>query len=262
MAVTPAAAVHPATGEADEYVHSKGNPMDKLLSELVERLRLAHPENLISVILYGSAASGDYQGPFSDLNVFCVVARLDTSALSATEGVVRWWRDKGNPSPLLMTLDEMRGSTDCFPIEFHDMRERRRVLFGDDVVEGLTVDEAFYRARVEYELRAKMIRLRQKAAGVLSDRDLLIRLMEDSVSTFCILGRHALRLVDGEAPWSKREIVAALEFRFGLASQPFYTLLDLREGKLKSKSVEPVLLFEEYLAQVNRLTDAVDRLER
>ena len=236
--------------------------MDKLLSELVERLRLAHADNLLSVVLYGSAASGEYRGPFSDLNVFCVVARLDTSALSATEGVVRWWREKGNPSPLLMTLDEMRGSTDCFPIEFHDMRERRRVLFGEDVVADLTVDEAFYRARVEYELRAKMIRLRQKAAGILSDRDLLVRLMEDSLSTFCVLGRHALRIVDGNAPWAKREIIAALESRFGLAPQPFYTLLDLREGKLKARNVEPVPLFDEYLNQINRLTDAVDRLER
>jgi predicted nucleotidyltransferase len=236
--------------------------MEKLLTELVERMRLSLGDNLVSVTLYGSAAVGDHKGPFSDLNVFCVVSRLEVQDLAAAEGAIRWWRDKGHPSPLLMTEKEMHASTDCFPIEFHDMEERRKVLYGTDAVAGIHVDDAFYRARVEYELRAKLLRLRQKAAGVLSDRDLLIRLMEDSVSTFCVLGRHALRLKQGHAPWGKRDIIAALETVFGLRGKPFYTCLDLREGKLKPRQVDPVTLFEEYLGEITELTGAVDRLDR
>ena len=34
------------------------------------------------------------------------------------------------------------------------------------------VDNSFYRAQVEHELRAKLLRLRQKASGMLSDADL------------------------------------------------------------------------------------------
>lgn len=236
--------------------------MEKILNELVERLKHAQGDNLISVILYGSAAAGDFQGPFSDLNVFCVVSRIETDHLAATEETIRWWRGKGNPSPLLMSHEEMRGSTDCFPIEFHDMQERRRVLFGADVVEGLEIDDSHYRARVEYELRAKLIRLRQKAAGMLSERDSLLRLLEDSVSTFCVLGRHAIRLVHGDCPWTKREVVAAIESRFGLTVQAFYTLLDLREGRLKPRQVEPIPLFEKYLQEIAAITAKVNGLER
>lgn len=236
--------------------------MEKLLNELVERLKRAQGGNLVSVVLYGSAAAGDFHGPFSDLNVFCVVDRLNAEFLGATEGAIRWWRSKGNPSPLLMTIEEMRGSTDCFPIEFHDMLERRKVLFGADVVEGLAIDDSHYRARVEYELRAKLIRLRQKAAGVLSDRDQLLRLLQDSLSTFCVLGRHALRLAGGSSPWTKREVVAAIEERFGLSVQAFYTLLDLREGRLKPRQVEPSTLFEQYLQEIAALTATVNAFER
>ena len=89
---------------------------------------------------------------------------------------------------------KLQTSTDCFPIEFHDMQEQRRVLFGKDVIAGLAIDRSFYRAQVEHELRAKLLRLRQKGAGLLSDEKGLLRLMLDSVSTFLVLARHALLL--------------------------------------------------------------------
>jgi len=153
--------------------------MEQKLEELVERLRGAHGERLVSVILYGSAASSDYHGEFSDLNVLCVLTRVTPVELGASEPIFKWWRD-GNPTPLLLSEEEVRTSTDCFPIEFHDMQERRRVLFGQDVIEKLEIDKTFYRAQVEHELRAKLLRLRQKAAGILADKQGLLRLMIDS----------------------------------------------------------------------------------
>jgi hypothetical protein len=143
-----------------------------------------------------------------------------------------------------------------------DMRERRRVLYGDDIVAGLEVEDVFYRAQVEHDLRAKELRLRQKAAGVLSDTTLLLRLMLDSVSTFCVLGRHALRLAGADATWSKRGIVAACMQRFGLAGHSFYTLLDLREGRAKAKDLAATKLFEDYLKDIALLVVAVDALDR
>jgi hypothetical protein len=60
---------------------------------------------------------------------------------------------------------------------------------------------------VEHDLRAKVLRLRQKAAGTLSDPGLLRRLLADSVSTFCVLLRHALALHGVAVAARKREIV-------------------------------------------------------
>src|ERR1700691_5983756 len=165
--------------------------MEQKLQDLVDRLRKAQQERLVSVILYGSAASGDHHGEFSDLNVLCVLTRVTPAELRACEPIFKWWRD-GNPSPLLLSEEEVRTSTDCFPIEFHDMQERRRVLFGKDLIQDLVIDRTFYRAQVEMALRSKLLRLRQKAADVLSDKPVLLRLMIDSVPNFLVLARHAL----------------------------------------------------------------------
>jgi len=234
--------------------------MQKPLDQLCQRLRNAYGDRIVSVILYGSAAAGDHHGGFSDINVFCVLREVTARELRESEPVFRWWRALGNPAPLLMGEREIRESTDCFPIEFHDMRERRRVLDGLDVIEGLPVDDRFYRAMVEHELRAKLLRLRQKAAGVMQDRELLLRLLADSLSTFCILVRHALRLAGDEAPWRKRDIIERAREKLGVDPGPFLLLLDLREGRRKPRELQPAIVLEQYLKQIQAVIDGVNRL--
>ena len=235
---------------------------DKLLQQLVEKLASAHGRSLISVVLYGSAVGAEHHAVYSDLNVFCVLAAVTPKELAASEPVFTWWRNQNQPAPLLMSEHEMRAGTDCFPIEFKDMLERRKVLYGTDVVAGLEVDEVFYRAQVEHDLRAKLLRVRQKAAGVLSNSELLIRLMADSLSTFCVLGHHALHLKGEDAPWGKRDVVTRCAERFGLNPQSFYTLLDLREGRVKARDLDATSLFATYLEAIGVLVDAVDKLDR
>jgi hypothetical protein len=236
--------------------------MEKLLNQLTEKLKEAFGQDLVSVILYGSAAAGDFHQRYSDLNILCILRQVSPAELEASEPVLRWWREKGNPAPLLLSEEETRNSTDCFAAEFHDILECRRVLFGADVIEGLAVDDTFYRAQVEHELRAKLLRLRTKAAGVLFDAALLTDLMSDSVSTFLILGRHALKLSGVEAPRSKREIARALSANAGIDTAPFERLLDVRESGAPPAHLNPRETFAAYLNSVRQLVDFVDALSK
>ena len=111
-------------------------------------------------------------------------------------------------------------------------------------------------------MRAKQLRLRQKAAGVLSDKDMLRRLLGDSLSTFCVLFRHAIVLAGGAAPMDKRGVVASAGNLFGIRTEPFDRLLDLREGKTKPRDLEPGPLLERYLGEISAVISAVDRLEK
>jgi hypothetical protein len=235
--------------------------MEKLLGQLVEKLQAAHAKHLRSILLYGSGATGEVHERFSDLNVLCTLDEINPEQLSAAEPVFKWWRARGNPAPLLLAWDEVQASADCFPIEYHDIAERRRVLFGDDPFSGLRIDDRHYRSQVEHDLRAKFLRLRQKAAGVLNEKDLLLRLMADSVSTFCVLARHALRLAGAEAPHSKHAIVASMKQHFGIDARSFDMLLILREGGKRPRDVDPAALFRNYLAEIGELVAAVDRME-
>ncbi len=236
--------------------------MEQQLAELIQRLKTAFGEHLLSAILYGSAAMDDWHERSSDLNVLCVLSLFSSSELAACGPIFRWWRDKGNPPPLLLTADELRDSTDCFPMEFHDMQEHRRVLYGEDVIQNLVIDRSFYRAQVEHELRAKLIRLRQKAAEVLSSPNRLLKLLTDSLATFCVLGRHALILSGHEPRWKKKDVLAALETVMNTRLAGANEILAIRgSGKLSGNS-NVVALFGRYLDEFGLLVRFVDLLRK
>ena len=235
--------------------------MEDKLQELVDRLKQAQHERLRAVILYGSAAAGEHNEHFSDINILCVLTQVTPAELADSEPIFKWWREQGNPSPLLFSEDELRTSTDCFPVEFHDMQERHRILYGTDIIKDLVIDRTFYRAQVEMELRSKLLRLRQKAAEVLTDKAPLLRLMIDSVPNFLVLARHALLLSEQPSGWKKREIVRHLP-DIGVNGAPFDTLLDLREQNKRAGDVDPAVLFAAYLEQIQALVGHVDGIEK
>jgi hypothetical protein len=249
--------------QAEEVRVATGKEViDQKVEALVDRLRPAFGDRLVSVVLYGSATADDYHEQSSDLNILCILSELTPHELSQSEPVFRWWREQGNPPPLLLSEAEVRSSTDSFPMEFHDIQEHRRVLFGPDIIADLTIDRSFYRAQVEHELRAKVIRLRQKAAELLSAPERLTRLMTDSVSTFCVLGRHALLLSGNPARWKKTEIVCALEDAMRMGLPATNEILTIRAEPKKKPPANAAVMFAAYLKEMTALVDFVDRLER
>jgi hypothetical protein len=111
------------------------------------------------------------------------------------------------------------------------------------------------------ELRSKLLRLRQKAADVLSNKAALLRLMIDSVPNFLVLARHALLVSGMPAGFRKREIARRLP-DIGADAAPFETLLDLRDQSKLARDVDPEALFASYLKQIETLVGHVDALEK
>jgi hypothetical protein len=235
---------------------------EQQIAEFRERFVKGFGESAVSLILYGSAAGPEFNEKYSDLNMLCVLTRVAPPELASAEPLFRWWQERGNPAPVLMSEAEVAGSTDCFPIEYQDMQRRHRVLHGKDVIEGLAIDRSFYRAQVEYELRTKLLRLRQKAAGALQDRELLTRLMTDSVTTFLVLGKHGLMLAGHGGGADRHETAQQLREHFALDTEPFETLLDVREQKKKPAAIDAAGVFARYLIGVQQLVDSVDSIHK
>ncbi len=233
--------------------------MDEL-KELVTKLERVYQDRLLSVILYGSGASSDHHAKFSDLNVLCVLKQITPRELGESEPIFGWWKEHKHPSPLLMSEEEVHNSADCFPIEYHDLKDRRKMLYGPDVIADVHVDSKYYRAQIEHELRSKLFRLRQQAASVLSDPEKLFALCVDSVSTFCMLARHAL-IVAGHHQSDRRAVVHQMGVTLEMDVTPFNILLDIREDKSGIDPGDPGELFAQYMECIRRLVEFVDGLE-
>jgi len=234
--------------------------MSDKLSRLVEDLKRAHGDNLASVVLFGSAAAGNHIEGRSDLNVLVVLNRITPEDLRAAHPVITEWRKAGNSLPIYFTRDEMASSSDVFPIEFSDMTEIHRVLYGIDPFDGLRISTTNLRLQCEFELRGKLIRLRDLYIPNSGDVERLSRLMAESLSSFAVLFRHVLRLLGEEPPKKKREVVLSLASRLNLDREPFLKILSVREDNKKLVEAEAHQVFAGYLAQIERVIEAVDKI--
>jgi Nucleotidyltransferase domain len=233
---------------------------EKIINDFVARLRTAGGANLESVILFGSAVAGDYHPEFSNINLFCVVRDSSFSALQALSPAVKWWDSQKQRPPLFMTRNEVERSADVFTIEFLDMQQHHRVLFGEDVVQNLQIPADLHRVQVEYELREKLALLRQHLVLASGNNSRLWELLLRSVSSFATLFRHALIVMGHDAPVGKREAVEALATQIGMDASGILQVLDVRQGKADRKQFDITDVFSRYLAALERVTATVDTM--
>jgi hypothetical protein len=161
---------------------------------------------------------------------------------------------------MLITRDELERSADVFSIELMDMKRQHRVLFGPDVVADLQIPMTLHRAQLEYELREKLILLRQRLLVEASDEKRTWHLLLHSVPAFATLFRHALIAQGQPAPVTKRESVKALGATLAFDASPFENLLDIREHRADPKQFRVQEVAARYLAAVEQVTTAVDRM--
>jgi predicted nucleotidyltransferase len=233
--------------------------VEKDISELVERLKRAAGENLQSVVLYGSAAGGEFRPKHSDINILCLLRRIDAPGLGNLHAAARWWTKKGHPAPLVFTLSELQRAADVYAIELLEIKRRRRVLYGEDVFESFETPMSKYGLQVERELRHNLIRLRQNYMVVAGDRKAVVALMVRSSSTFALLFRHALAALGEEAPASKQDAVERLGDLLGFSTTSFREFFKVRAGEGKGRDLDEPVIFRDYLEAVTRAVDEVDR---
>jgi predicted nucleotidyltransferase len=236
--------------------------IDDPLRELVGSLSKALHGDLLAVVLYGSAARGEYHERHSDLNVLCILRQVGARELELVAAPLRAWVRKGQPAPLFLSEEEVRGACDVFPIEFLDLRDGYRLLYGEDLVASIQVNTANHRRQLEHELRSRVLRLRRRFLETHHDNKVVCRLMLDSLSTFAALFRHALIAAGFEAPLQKAEIFRAAAERFGIGPAPFDALLEVRTGARKLDPAEVRGWFNAYLDGVTRLARRVDEIAR
>jgi hypothetical protein len=238
------------------------NKNDSALNRLVDDLRAAHGDNLASIVLYGSAAAGDHLESRANYNLLIALHRIALDDLRSSQTALRDWQALGQPMPVYLTVEELQRAADVFPIEFLQMEQARKILHGSDPFELVEISRANLRHQTEYELRTKLIQLRRLYVPASVSVEKLSALMSDSLASFAALFRAVLILHEQEPPVSKGDTVGATVRLLGLESAPFETIFELRARTTSTLTeAEASTVFSAYMAQIERVIEAVDRLE-
>ena len=228
--------------------------------ELVEQLRAAYGPELRSVVLYGSAAAGEHIPKRSDYNVLVLVDALSLDRLAAAASVARAWSEGGNPAPMTLTMSEWRGSADIFAMEYADILERHKILYGESPFDGIRVDPRDLRLQLEHEAMGKLLRLRQGILASGGDNRLEAELLAASLSTIMVIFRSVARL-QGETPPKDNLALAQSVARYaGFDAAPFERVVRHVRGEQSVAAGEVRSVVAGYLAGMEKLVAHLDRL--
>jgi hypothetical protein len=230
-----------------------------ILEWFVEEAKTIFGNNLNSIILYGSRAIEPEVGKKSDHNVLILLKDASASKLRAFGKVVRKWTAAGSPVPAVFSVDMFAKSADVFPIEFLDMQLNRKVLFGEDALAGIEVDEKNLRHQCEYELKIKLLAI--KKAGMLAKGDRDFRdIIAGSISAVLSVVKHSVRLFGEKTPKNRIEALDVLKSKLGIDPEVFKIALNIKHKDPSVKSVEAEPLFDRYTAELEKIVNAVDNV--
>lgn len=221
------------------------------------------PGRIHSICLYGSAAVGEHIPKQSDINLMIMVDRLEMKDLQSCFKLIKQGRKKRISAPLLLTAEHISTSTDTFPVEFIEMKEKHINLFGTDPFLDLDIDLKNLRLECEQQIKGKLIRLRQAYIEVgLKKRQMIVLLTTSFTSLLPVL-RNTIRLVKPniQPPRGNEEIILRICKDFQLENDVFLQILRIKKGVLKPNKDMTHNIFEDYINNLTKLSQKVDQIK-
>jgi len=199
-------------------------------------------ENIVSIILYGSATGEDYIPGRSDINLLIVVKDIDFGHLRAIIPIVLKGIKRRIPPPLIVHPSYIERSVDVFPIEFLEIRDTRVIIYGEDLLANVEPTREQLRLECEEKIKGQLLTIRsayiEHGNSPKTLRNLLIR----------------------QPPMSRDAVINNVVEQFNLIdADTFRKLLQLRQG-VSFTSTELINLFESYHRELEKLADIADSI--
>ncbi len=216
--------------------------------------------DLISIILYGSAVGRDFQPGKSDINFMIVLSDEEIEHVDKAFKTVSKWQKRKVAIPLFLTEQYIQTSTDVFPIEYLNFQRNHLLVYGKDVLMELSFNPGDLRLQCEREIKGKLLILRETYLGTKGKERALKAVMNDSIQAFVAIFAALLFLKDKDIPTTNHGIVKSTCEVFGLDTEIFERLLDVKGEKIKLREEEMKTLFKGYIKEVRKLSKTVDAL--
>ena len=235
--------------------------MQKTASEFLTAVQESFGESLKSIILYGPAARGEIHKNILYIGFLVVVDDNTPSELARCAKYIKKWHKQSITTPIFLDPSYIQQSLDTFPLEFMDMCSSYHVVYGEDVLEGLTFEAADVRSQCERELKGKLLHLRAEYLSIRGNTKQLIDLINRSLNTFRLVFAGALFLKDRETPQDTSKLLDAITEEYGLDASLFKQLTGISAGDIKINETEADKLFDLYVEELDKLSSSIDTLE-
>lgn len=227
---------------------------------LTEDYKKAFGNDLVSLIVYGSAAGGYYVKGKSDINLLVILTAEGMERLEDSLTVVKNWRKRSVAVPWVMTREFIWKSLDCYPIEFMNLQVNHILIHGEDVLAPLQFKPQDLRLQIEKELKGKLILLREGYLETEGRSRQIRQLISRSLTAFVSIFNALIYLKQAAVPHQRRETIREMAKLYTFDATVFLTCADIKEGVDKLSGGEITGVFKQYLREVENICNIVDAL--
>ncbi len=214
---------------------------------------------LDAVILYGSAAGGEYLPGKSNINLLFLLAKQDAELLRQYAALHKRWQKEQIVVPLFLTQAELKSSLDVFPLEYLEIQDQHVLLAGRDPFPELRIGLKNLRLQCEQDLRGNLLRLRQRFVEGGASTEAITILLPLSCTALMPCLRGLLRVKERPVERSSDGVLQAVEKEFGIDTSAFHDVLNLKRGIISPGPAEAPRLFDRYSAALQSLVEKLGR---
>lgn len=235
--------------------------MEQILIKFVNEIKSVCEKKLYSIILYGSKASGEAVENRSDYNILIIIDDLKFSDLKSMSFVIKKWVRNKNPVPTIFSTERFKKSIDVFPIEFLDMKQNHKVLYGKDIFDEVIISDENLRHQCEYELKSNLLKLRQMYIMSRGSAKELFSIVMNSLTSFLVVFKSIIYLDEKIFPIKKIDALNLLSKRVNFDTEPFLTALQLKTNNKEMSKINAEELLNKYVTEIEKIIDFVDNIK-
>jgi predicted nucleotidyltransferase len=230
----------------------------KDLEEFVTQLVALYREDLVSIMVFGSAVTGDYDEKNSDLNLLVIYSDLNIADLDAVAKLAQKWLKRRRFAPRFLSLRNLTASSRYFQIDLLDVRDAHRKVYGVNPLGGIEVRAADMAWQLAHEIKRMRMRVKQQFWRAAGDRAVMRRILLARLSSLVHLTRVLLYLRGAAPPVSQPEILKIAVQNLKLDAEFVVQMLALKkdEGRPDLNA-----LFTGLMDAIRTIDEEVDRLE-
>lgn len=231
-----------------------------IILKYMSEIKKIFGDNLVSVILFGSAVRGDFVKGKSDINLLIVRKKRNSNEMLKLHKIYKKLKRRINLAvPLLLTENEIKRSTDVFPMEYRDIKDFHIVLKGKDVFKNLKIEDRFLRLELESQIKGKLILLRESFIQSLNNKRILKNILLNSIPAITVILRNVFILNKKPVPQDIESLINSAEKLTKIKFNAFREIIELKKDI--NKRIDIIQIYSDYIAEIEKLSDYIDKFK-
>ncbi len=229
-----------------------------LLNSFVDTMKQKLEGDLISIVLFGSAAENRMR-PQSDINLLVVLKSCQVETLNKINTEYREQRGLIKLMCMFLEKADLPTAFISFPIKFLDISRRSQVLFGENIIPQIKIDPEHLKFQLQQSILNLRIRLRERYTVASLREEQLVNIMNEFSGP---LRSCAFSIADiaGKNPKNPKAAMASfLETHFPDRAQTLaQTISTIRDASgLSREQIVPAL--KDYFEILEKMQDVASR---